>query len=86
MPHLFNPVKKLLFPVIHVMVVFARLHVCGKITHLLPGITDPGIDILDIDHIVDAATAKNALENAVVMTMHNNILSSSYLMACNLLY
>jgi MtaA/CmuA family methyltransferase len=30
-----------------------RLHICGNITHILPGIAQLGIDVLDVDHMVD---------------------------------
>ena len=30
-----------------------RLHICGNITHLLPGIASLNIDVLDVDHMVD---------------------------------
>ena len=38
-----------------------RLHICGNIAHLLPGIATLGIDILDVDHMVDLSTARNAV-------------------------
>ena len=30
-----------------------RLHVCGNITHILPGIARLGVNVLDVDHMVD---------------------------------
>ncbi|MDR1303663.1 MAG: hypothetical protein LBK76_00415 [Verrucomicrobiales bacterium] len=30
-----------------------RLHICGDITHLLPGIATLNVDLLDVDHMVD---------------------------------
>ncbi len=38
-----------------------RLHICGDITHLLPGIATLGIDILDVDHMVDIRAVRNAV-------------------------
>ena len=38
-----------------------RLHICGNITHLLPGIASLGIDVLDVDHMVDLRTVRNAV-------------------------
>lgn len=38
-----------------------RLHICGNITHLLPGIATLGIDILDVDHMVDLRAVRNAV-------------------------
>ncbi len=37
---------------------FVKLHICGDITHLLPGIARLDIDILDVDHMVDMATVR----------------------------
>ena len=36
-----------------------RLHICGDITHLLPGIASLGIDVLDVDHMVDLQTVRS---------------------------
>lgn len=38
-----------------------RLHICGNITHLLPGIASLGVDVLDVDHMVDPATVRKAV-------------------------
>jgi uroporphyrinogen decarboxylase len=38
-----------------------RLHICGNITHLLPGIASLGIDVLDVDHMVDLRTVRKAV-------------------------
>jgi len=38
-----------------------RLHICGDITHLLGGIASLGVDILDVDHMVDLAVARAAV-------------------------
>lgn len=38
-----------------------RLHICGNITHLLPGIATLGIDIIDVDHMVDLSAVRSAL-------------------------
>ena len=38
-----------------------RLHICGDITHLLPGIATLGLDILDVDHMVDLRTVRKAV-------------------------
>lgn len=43
------------------MGVKVRLHICGNITHLLPGIATLGIDILDVDHMVDLRTVRSAV-------------------------
>jgi len=44
-----------------------RLHICGNITHLLPGIASLGIDVLDVDHMVDLRTARRVLGSAVTL-------------------
>lgn len=44
-----------------------RLHICGNITHLLPGIASLGVDILDVDHAVDLAAARDALGPRVTL-------------------
>ena len=46
---------------LHEMGAKVRLHICGNITHLLPGIATLGIDILDVDHMVDLRTVRNAV-------------------------
>lgn len=38
-----------------------RLHICGNITHLLPGIASLGIDVIDVDHMVDLPAVRKAL-------------------------
>ncbi len=47
---------------------FVKLHICGNITHLLPGIADLGIDILDVDHMVDMATVRAVVGDRVTLT------------------
>lgn len=44
-----------------------RLHICGNITHLLPGIASLGIDVLDVDHMVDLRTVRAAVGPATVI-------------------
>jgi MtaA/CmuA family methyltransferase len=38
-----------------------KLHICGNINHLLPHIGELGVDILDIDHMVDPAMARQCV-------------------------
>ncbi|MFC1890428.1 uroporphyrinogen decarboxylase family protein [Thermodesulfobacteriota bacterium] len=45
-----------------------RLHICGNITHLLPGIADLEVDILDVDHMVEMSAARAAVGNKVVLS------------------
>lgn len=44
-----------------------RLHICGNITHLLSGIATLGIDIVDIDWMVDMEQARKVLGSRVVL-------------------
>jgi MtaA/CmuA family methyltransferase len=44
-----------------------RLHICGNITHLLPGIATLGIDILDVDHMVDLRAVRAAVGPRVTL-------------------
>ncbi len=44
-----------------------RLHICGDITHLLPGIATLDIDILDLDYMVDMKSARNIVGAKVVL-------------------
>ena len=46
---------------------YAKLHICGNITHLLPGIADLGVDVLDVDHMVDIATVRKAVGERVAI-------------------
>lgn len=46
---------------LHDMGAKVRLHICGNITHLLPGIASLGIDVLDVDHMVDLRTTRLAV-------------------------
>ena len=43
------------------------LHICGNIAHLLPGIADLGVDILDVDHMVDLGAVRRAVGSRVVL-------------------
>jgi len=45
-----------------------RLHICGNITHLLPGIADLRVDILDVDHMVEMARVRKMVGNGVVLS------------------
>jgi MtaA/CmuA family methyltransferase len=71
-PRLYNkliqPREKKLIKSIQDAGAYAKLHICGNITHLLPGIADLGIDIIDVDHMVDIERVRDALGNKVVIT------------------
>ncbi len=63
-----QPREQRLVRTIQDMGAFARLHICGNITHLLPGIADLGVDILDVDHMVDMTTVRRAVGTGVTLT------------------
>jgi len=44
-----------------------KLHICGNITHLLPGIADLGVDILDVDHMVKLSAVRDAVGDRVAI-------------------
>ncbi len=44
-----------------------RLHICGDITHLLPGIAELGVDILDVDHMVSLSRVREEVGTRVVI-------------------
>ncbi len=47
---------------------FVKLHICGNITHLLPGIADLKVDIIDVDHMVDIAVVRESVGRKVVIS------------------
>lgn len=65
---LIQPREKRLIQAITEMGAFVRLHICGNITHLLPGIADLGIDLLDVDHQVDLAAVRKIVGKQVVIS------------------
>jgi len=52
---------------LHDMGAKVRLHICGNITHLLPGIATLGVDIIDVDHMVDLKGTRKALGKRVAL-------------------
>lgn len=61
------PRQKRLIQAVKDLGAFVRLHICGNITHLLPGIAELNIDILDVDHMVDMAAVRQALGNKIAL-------------------
>jgi MtaA/CmuA family methyltransferase len=59
--NLIQPREKRLCQAIQNMGAKVRLHICGNITHILPGISNLGVDIVDIDHMVDMRFARKEL-------------------------
>lgn len=55
------PHERRLVEALHAMKVRVRLHICGNIRHLLPGIATLGLDVIDIDHMVSLSEARRVL-------------------------
>lgn len=64
---LIQPREKQLVKAIRDMGAYVKLHICGNITHLLPGIANLGIDILDVDHMVKMSTVRDAMGDGVTI-------------------
>jgi len=65
---LIQPREKRLIAAIKQMTAYVKLHICGDITHLLPGLADLDIDIIDVDHMVDISAVRARLGGGVVIT------------------
>jgi MtaA/CmuA family methyltransferase len=65
---LIQPRQKRLVKAIQSMGAWAKLHICGDITHLLPGIADLGVDILDVDHMVRMSAVREAVGMRVTIS------------------
>ena len=63
-----QPREKRIVQAIKSMGAFVKLHICGNITHLLPGIADLGVDVLDVDHMVSLAAVRRAVGGRVAIT------------------
>ncbi|MDP6544509.1 MAG: uroporphyrinogen decarboxylase family protein [Phycisphaerae bacterium] len=61
------PREKRLVDAIQAAGAYVKLHICGNITHLLDGIAELGVDILDIDHMVDISTVRRKVGPGVVI-------------------
>lgn len=49
-----------------------RMHICGNITHLLPGLATLNLDILDVDYLVDLSAARQAVGPRVALAGNLN--------------
>ncbi len=65
---LIQPRQKQLVQAIQDMDALVKLHICGNITHLLPGIADLGVDILDVDHMVNMPAVRCAVGSGVAIS------------------
>lgn len=61
------PYERRIFDAVHGMGVLARLHICGNTTHLLPDMVSSGADIIDLDWMVDWASAAAAYSAEVAL-------------------
>lgn len=44
-----------------------RMHICGNITHLLPGLASLHLDVIDVDHMVSLAKVREVLGPKVAL-------------------
>ncbi len=66
------PRQQRLFAAIRAAGALVRLHICGDIKHLLPGIAAAGIDILDCDWPVNLVRAREILGTGVTIAGNLN--------------
>lgn len=62
-----KPWEKILFTRIREAGAKVKVHICGNIVPLLPGLSELGIDILDIDSMVPLAEARAAMGEQVTL-------------------
>ncbi|MCK9639971.1 MAG: uroporphyrinogen decarboxylase family protein [Prolixibacteraceae bacterium] len=65
--NLILPREMKLIRAIKEMGAYVKLHICGNIAHLLPGISSLDIDILDVDHMVNLADVRAILPKKVAI-------------------
>jgi MtaA/CmuA family methyltransferase len=65
---LIQPREKKLVEAIQNAGAWAKLHICGNSTHLLPGIADLGVDVLDIDYMVNIKKVRQTVGPEVTLT------------------
>ena len=61
------PLHQELFDFIHDSGAIVKVHICGNITHILPSLARTGVDILDIDWMVDPVEAYNIMGDGVMI-------------------
>ena len=66
--NLIQPREKRLVEAIQEAGGLVKLHICGDITHLLEGIAELGVDVLDVDHMVEIAHVREVVGEEVVIT------------------
>lgn len=55
------PYEQRIFAAVHEMDALSRLHICGNTTHLLPLMVQSGVNIIDLDWMVDIRLAAETL-------------------------
>ncbi len=65
---LIQPREKRLIQAIQSMNAHVKLHICGNISHLLPSVANLGVDILDVDHLVEMSAVRDAVGSRVVLS------------------
>ena len=65
---LIQPREKRLVGALQEAGALVKLHICGNTTHLLPGIADLGVEILDVDHMVSLHQVRDAVGDGVVIS------------------
>lgn len=60
------PYQKKLVMAIRNMGCCVRMHICGNITHLLPGLAQLDIQAIDVDHMVDLKNVRKALPKVLI--------------------
>ncbi len=61
------PEEKRLVDAIHAAGGLVRLHICGNITHQLPRLAELGVDIVDLDWMVDVGRARELVGKATTL-------------------
>ncbi len=69
---LIQPREKSLVEAVHDAGALVRLHICGNIAHLLPGIARLGVDILDVDHMVQLTHVRKVVGEYVAISCNIN--------------
>jgi len=49
-----------------------RMHICGNITHLLPGLASLDLDVIDVDHMVNLASVREKLGPKIALCANLN--------------
>ncbi len=61
------PREKRLVDAVQTAGAYVKLHICGSIAHLLDGIAELEVDILDVDHMMDISLVRQKIGPKVVL-------------------